>query len=116
MNLIIPDKLFFRIGEVADIASVEQHVLRYWEDEFDSLKPEKNQSGQRLYQKKDVELILRIKKLLYDEKYTIAGAQKKLKLKQRSTKQLNINYDVDELIKFKSKLKRDLESILKVLE
>lgn len=84
MNLVIPDKLFFKIGEVADIAGVEQHVLRYWEEEFDSLRPGKNQSGQRLYQKKDVELVLRIKKLLYEEKYTIAGAQKKLKLKKKA--------------------------------
>ena len=54
----IPDKLFFKIGEVADLTSVEQHVLRYWEDEIESLKPKKNKSGQRLYQKRDVELIL----------------------------------------------------------
>ncbi len=116
MKPAIPDKLFFKIGEVADIAGVEQHVLRYWEEEFDSLQPEKNRSGQRLYQRKDVELIFRIKKLLYDEKYTIAGAQKRLKSKKNPTHQLNINYDPDELMKWKKKIKRDLKSVLEILE
>ena len=83
MSPAIPEKLFFKIGEVADIVGVEQHVLRYWEEEFDALQPEKNRSGQRLYQKKDVEKVLFIKKLLYDEKYTIAGAQKKMKSKKK---------------------------------
>ncbi|SVD42388.1 uncharacterized protein METZ01_LOCUS395242, partial [marine metagenome] len=58
---------------------VEQHVLRYWEDEFEALQPKKNKSGQRFYEKKDVELILKIKKLLYLERYTIAGAKNKIK-------------------------------------
>jgi DNA-binding transcriptional MerR regulator len=75
----IPDKLFFKIGEVAYLTSVEQHVLRYWEDEIESLKPKKNKSGQRLYQKRDVELIFEIKQLLYAEKFTVAGARNKLK-------------------------------------
>ena len=63
----IPDKLFFKIGEVADLAGVEQHVLRYWEDEINALKPSKNKSGQRLYQTSDVALVLEIKRLLYEE-------------------------------------------------
>ena len=65
----IPDKLFFKIGEVADLAGIEQYVLRYWEEEIETLNPKKNKSGQRLYQKKDVELIFEIKQLLYAEKY-----------------------------------------------
>ena len=77
MSPKIPDKLFFKIGEVAELAGVEQHVLRYWEDEFETLRPKKNRSGQRLYEKKDVDLILEIQRLLYLEKYTIAGAKKK---------------------------------------
>ena len=116
MNSAIPDKLFFKIGEVAHIADVEQHVLRYWEDEFDTLQPDKNRSGQRLYQKKDVRQVLRIKKLLYEEKYTIAGARKKLKSKKKASQQLNLNFDPDELIKWKKKLKRDLESVLEILK
>ena len=88
MTTLIPDKLFFKIGEVADLASVEQHVLRYWEDEIDALKPTKNKSGQRLYQKKDVELVLEIKRLLYEEKFTIAGAKSKLKRFKKKVTQL----------------------------
>ncbi|GBE06508.1 merR family regulatory protein [bacterium BMS3Abin10] len=72
-----PDKLFYKIGEVSDIAKVESYVLRYWESEFPFLTPRKNKSGQRVYTRKDVELILQIKKLLYQEKYTIAGVKKK---------------------------------------
>src|SRR6202158_5478956 len=74
----IPEKLFFKIGEVCDIAGVQAHVLRYWESEFPTLAPQKNRAGQRTYRRRDVEMALRIKELLYDEQYTIAGAQKKL--------------------------------------
>ncbi|MCA9774385.1 MAG: MerR family transcriptional regulator, partial [Myxococcales bacterium] len=77
----IPDKLYFRIGEVSDITGVQPHVLRYWESEFDLVAPQKSKSNQRLYRRKDVELILEIKRLLYDEKFTIAGAR--LRLGQR---------------------------------
>lgn len=74
----IPEKLFFKIGEVCDIAGVQAHVLRYWETEFPMLQPQKNRAGQRTYRRRDVEMALRIKQLLYDEQYTIAGAKKKL--------------------------------------
>jgi len=74
----IPEKLFFKIGEVCDIAGVQAHVLRYWESEFPTLAPQKNRAGQRTYRRRDVEMALRIKQLLYDEQYTIAGAKKKL--------------------------------------
>ncbi|MDP7057119.1 MAG: MerR family transcriptional regulator, partial [Nitrospinaceae bacterium] len=87
MSPKIPDKLFFKIGEVAELAGVEQHVLRYWEDEFDTLRPNKNRSGQRLYEKKDVDLILEIQRLLYLEKYTIAGAKKRLKESKKKRSQ-----------------------------
>ncbi len=75
----IPDKLFFKIGEVADLLSVKTHVLRYWETEFDSLKPVKSRSKQRLYRRQDVETALLIKDLLYRRGFTIAGAKKQLK-------------------------------------
>jgi DNA-binding transcriptional MerR regulator len=71
----IPDKLYFRIGEVAKLCGVEAYVLRFWETEFPQLKPNKSGTGQRLYRKRDVELALRIKRLLYSEGYTIAGAR-----------------------------------------
>ena len=77
----IPDKLFFRIGEVSEIVGVEPHVLRYWESEFKVLRPTRVGSRRRLYRRKDIELILRIKELLYDRKYTIAGAKKVLRAK-----------------------------------
>ncbi len=78
MAVEIPDKLFFKIGEVARVTGTKPHVLRYWESEFKSLKPTKGASGQRVYRKKDIELILQIKKLLYEQNFTIAGARKEL--------------------------------------
>jgi len=76
--VVIPEKIYFKIGEVCDILDVQAHVLRYWETEFPQLAPQKNRSGQRSYRRRDVEISLRIKELLYDELYTIAGARKKL--------------------------------------
>ncbi len=76
--LVIPDKLFFKIGEVCDIVGVQPHVLRYWESEFPMLQPQKNRAGQRTYRRKDVEMALRIRELLYEEGFTIAGAKRKL--------------------------------------
>lgn len=74
----IPDKLFFKIGEVAAIADTKPHVLRYWETEFGILRPVKNASGQRVYRRRDVEVVLEIKRLLHQERFTIAGAKKRL--------------------------------------
>ncbi|MBU4357566.1 MAG: MerR family transcriptional regulator [Thermodesulfovibrionales bacterium] len=79
-QITFPDKLFYKIGEVSKIVGVEPYVLRYWETEFSFLKPRKNKSGQRVYVKKDVELLLAIKKLLYHERYTIEGVRKRLGL------------------------------------
>jgi len=73
----IPEKLFYKIGEVTRITGVEAYVLRYWETEFSFLKPRKSRSGQRVYVKKDIELINQIKSLLYEERYTIEGVRKK---------------------------------------
>lgn len=75
---IIPDKLYFRIGEVAKLCGVETYVLRFWETEFPALRPNKSGTGQRLYRKREVELALRVKRLLHDEGYTIAGARQVL--------------------------------------
>jgi DNA-binding transcriptional MerR regulator len=82
----IPNRLFFRIGDVAELAGLEAYVLRYWETEFPVLKPKKTSNGQRQYRRKDVEVVLEIKRLLYDEGYTIAGARKALKDKTRGKK------------------------------
>jgi DNA-binding transcriptional MerR regulator len=75
----VPDKPYFKIGEVADIVGVKASVLRYWETEFRSIKPEKTRTNQRVYTRKGVERILRIRELLYDQGFTIAGARKKLR-------------------------------------
>jgi DNA-binding transcriptional MerR regulator len=74
----IPNKLFFKIGEVCEITDTQPYVLRYWESEFPSLAPAKNSSGQRIYRRRDIETVLRIKQLLYEEGFTIAGAKKRL--------------------------------------
>src|ERR1700752_1415518 len=79
MKQRLPDKIYFKIGEVSEIVGVEAYVLRYWETEFEILKPSKAPSRHRLYKKKDVELLLEIKRLLYTEGFTIEGARKKLK-------------------------------------
>src|SRR5205807_10026427 len=81
--VVIPEKIYFKIGEVCDIVGVQAHVLRYWETEFPTLSPQKNKSGQRSYRRRDVEIAVRIKQLLYNEMFTIAGARKKLQLEQR---------------------------------
>lgn len=74
----VPEKLYYKIREVCEIVGVEAHVLRFWETEFPSLSPPKSKSGQRTYRPKDIELLLRIRNLLYEEGYTIAGARKRL--------------------------------------
>jgi DNA-binding transcriptional MerR regulator len=84
----IPDRLFFRIGDVSEVTGIEAYVLRYWETEFAALKPRKGSNGQRQYRRKDVELVLEIKRLLYDEKYTIAGARKALQEKSKQAKRV----------------------------
>ena len=85
----IPDKLYFRIGDVATLCSLPAYVLRFWETEFPQLKPHKGGSGQRLYRKRDVEIVLEIKRLLYDEGFTIAGARKALAEKRATLTSVN---------------------------
>jgi DNA-binding transcriptional MerR regulator len=80
MEKQIPNKLFFKIGEVCEITDTQPYVLRYWESEFAALAPAKNSSGQRIYRRKDIETVLRIKQLLYEEGFTIAGAKKRLEV------------------------------------
>ena len=78
-DIIIPDKLYFRIGEVAQLCRLPAYVLRFWETEFPQLKPVKSSTGQRMYRKHDVESVVRIKKLLYEDGFTIAGARTQLR-------------------------------------
>jgi DNA-binding transcriptional MerR regulator len=82
----IPDKLYFKIGEVSELLGVEAYVLRFWETEFRALSPKKSGTGHRLYRRKDVELLLRIKHLLYEKRFTIEGARQSLKAAARAPK------------------------------
>src|SRR6201987_2252605 len=82
----IPDKLYFKIGEVSELLGVEPYVLRYWETEFSVLSPKKSGTGHRLYRRKDVELLLRIKHLLRDKRYTIEGGRQSLQADARAPK------------------------------
>ena len=105
--LIPEDKRYFRIGEVSRIIGVEPYVLRYWESEFPQIRPSRADSNQRTYQKKDMEMILEIKRLLYEEKLTIEGARQKLKQQTAKTAPSE-----KEVLK---ELKTELNDILKVL-
>ena len=103
---VIPDKLYFRIGEVSELIGVEKYVLRYWESEFKALSPRKSDSGQRMFRRKDVELLLRIKDLLYERKFTIEGARKALAEKQAApapkTTIVDIRREVADILKLLS--------------
>ncbi len=85
-EVLIPDKLYFRIGEVAKLCRLPAYVLRFWETEFPQLKPTKSSTGQRMYRRRDVENALHIKRLLYEEGFTIAGARQQLKAEGRKRK------------------------------
>ena len=85
-EVLIPDKLYFRIGEVAKLCRLPAYVLRFWETEFPQLKPTKGTTGQRMYRRRDVENVLRIQRLLYDEGFTIAGARQQLKTESHKGK------------------------------
>jgi len=109
MNAVIPEKTYFRIGEVSKILGVDSYVIRYWESEFNSVKPVRTKSDQRLYRRKDVEELLVIKNLLYTDKYTISGARRQLsKLKGEVTRD---DHDLNLLIEIKKGL-REIREII----
>jgi len=85
-EIFIPDKLYFRIGEVATLCHLPAYVLRFWESEFPQLKPVKSSTGQRMYRKRDVESVLRIKQLLYEQGFTISGARQQLRTENKADK------------------------------
>jgi len=112
---VIPDKLYFRIGEVATLCRLPAYVLRFWETEFPQLKPVKGSTGQRMYRQRDVEFVLRIKKLLYDEGFTIAGARQHLKAEAKPTKlQAGLPFPPEHNQKLK-KVRQGLQEILGIL-
>lgn len=113
MSVKIPEKLYYKIGEVSEITGVQPHVLRYWESEFRLIKPEKNNAGHRVYRKRDLMLVLRIKQLLYQEKYTIAGA--KVKLLQEAKHMEPLPPPENPLMQTVKKLKKGLRDLSEML-
>jgi DNA-binding transcriptional MerR regulator len=114
----IPDKLYFKIGEVSEILGVEPYVLRYWETEFPQLMPKKSGSGHRLFRRKDVELLLRIKHLLYEKRYTIEGARQTLQTEGRASKPRAPKRSQQELFSNDPlpEIRRELGEILQLLK
>ncbi len=112
----IPDKLYFKIGEVAKITNVRPYVLRYWESEFSLIKPKKSLSKQRIYSRRDLEHILRIKRLLHNERYTLEGAKKKLR-EVDTEKDTQIKFAFPDQSKKTNllKIKKELKEIKKIL-
>jgi DNA-binding transcriptional MerR regulator len=112
----IPDKLFFRIGEVSTMLSLEPYVLRYWESEFPSLSPKKSGTGHRLYRRKDVELLLKIKHLLYEKRFTIDGARQYLQAEAKNAHQKDIKQEQSTLFADPlPEIRRELSEILKLM-
>src|SRR5256714_15681936 len=115
----IPDKLYFKIGEVSDLLGVEPYVLRYWETEFPVLSPKKSGTGHRLYRRKDVELLLRIKHLLYEKRFTIQGARQTLHSEAKAPKPAKVPKRVQAELFSEDPLpeiRRELQDILDILK
>jgi DNA-binding transcriptional MerR regulator len=112
----IPDKLFFRIGEVAELTGVPPYVLRYWESEFKLLRPRKNHAGQRVYRKHEVQLVLRIKSLLYEDRLTLEGAKKRLQVEARArTQQLELPVPDPATLDLLRQVRGRLEAVRQIL-
>ncbi|MBI3693266.1 MAG: MerR family transcriptional regulator [Acidobacteria bacterium] len=121
----IPNRLYFRIGDVSELLGVEPYVLRFWETEFPTLQPRKGKTGHREYKRKDVELLLEIKRLLYDEGFTISGARKALKDRGRSARkklaaagqsQMALIQEPPKLGTALARVKKELQEIISILK
>jgi DNA-binding transcriptional MerR regulator len=113
--VVVPDKLYFRIGEVARLCGLPPYVLRFWETEFPQLKPTKGSTGQRMYRKREVEHALRIKQLLYDEGYTIAGARQQMKDEVRPARKQSALPFASGPVPGLEKVRNELQQILRIL-
>ena len=114
-EVIIPDKLYFRIGEVAGLCRLPAYVLRFWETEFPQLKPVKSSTGQRMYRKRDVESVVKIKKLLYEDGFTIAGARVQLRVETKSERnQTALPFPIHSSVSV-AHLRHELQQILHIL-
>ena len=111
MDIVIPEKAYFRIGEVSKILSVEPHVIRYWETEFSTVKPVRTKTAQRLYRNKDVQELLNIRDLLYFQRFTIDGARKQL-FKMRTSNELKKGDGEEEKLIL---IKRELQQIKNII-
>ena len=112
----IPDKLYFKIGEVASLTKVKPYVLRYWESEFKIISPRKSLTNQRVYSRRDIELILDIKRLLYKEGFTLDGAKKKIKeIQAERSKQLDFGFNEKQFQTALKSIKKELTQIKKLL-
>jgi DNA-binding transcriptional MerR regulator len=112
----LPDKLYFKIGEVASIVGVQPYVLRYWESEFTVVRPSKTRSKHRLYRRRDVETLLHIKRLLHDERFTIEGARKRLKTLQKEERRQAELPPGDRIYRtVLSQLRKEVESLHRML-
>jgi len=109
-QVAIPDKLFFKIREVAKITQVKAHILRYWENEFPQLKPRKSKSGQRIYSRKDIEKLLEIKKLLYVDRFSIEGARRHM------AKRFSGRNEDEKIRKTVADIRNSLQEILDVVK
>lgn len=114
INEPIAKKVYYSIGEVCDLTGLKPHVLRYWETQFEVLNPTKNRAGNRVYRSKDIELVLLVKHLLYERKYTIEGANKRL-IEMRSSGELEEERQEVLSPEFLAGMKADLEALLQVL-
>ena len=112
----LADKPFFKIGEVAKLLGVKTHVLRYWESEFSSIRPKKNPSGQRIYVKADIEVIVEIQKLLYNEQYTISGAKQLLARQRQQPPGCQLGLNREPVEKTLATLKTHVNELLALLE
>jgi len=110
-------KLYYSIAEVSKITSLKPHVLRYWETEFDELRPSKNRAGNRIYRLNDIKLIFLIKKLLYEDKFTIEGTRKKMEMfRKTKSSQLDMPFKRNEKQNILNSLKKDLQEVLDILD
>jgi DNA-binding transcriptional MerR regulator len=115
-EVLIPDKLYFRIGEVSRLSRLPAYVLRFWETEFPQLKPVKGSTGQRMYRRRDVENVLRIKNLLYDQGFTIAGARQQLREEKKPARtQTGLPFPAAIPNDRLRKLKQDLQEVLRIV-
>ena len=113
---VIPDKLYFKIGEVSQITGIEPYVLRYWESEFRIISPERSRSKQRLYTRKDLDMILEIKRLLYKERYTIEGAKKRLLNKEKAApKQVSMGFKEEKQRRVLLEIRDEVKALKRIL-